>query len=66
MVLDGLKDELGIPNTEARVRLLEWFAGLDPKARAGIINRNPQARAEVTRLALMQAAGLTAATSVTV
>jgi hypothetical protein len=58
VVLEDLKDETGIANSEALVRLLEWFAALDPKARAGIINGRPDVRAEFTRLALSQMAGL--------
>jgi hypothetical protein len=59
-VLDSLRDETGMPQTEAIARLFEWFAAQDLKFRQAILLRSPEASQEMARLALRHMAGLAA------
>jgi hypothetical protein len=60
-ILEGLKEETGVPNTESLTRILEWFASLDRKFRLAVLNRDPATRAELARLTLEQWAAAEAA-----
>lgn len=51
-VIDGIRDDTGVPNTEAMARLLEWFAGLDRKLRLAVLTRDIDTRNELLALAL--------------
>lgn len=55
-VVEKLRQDTGIPNTEAVARLLEWFAGLDRKFRLALLNRDASTRAELARLTLQDMA----------
>jgi hypothetical protein len=55
-VVEKLRADTGIPNTESVARLLEWFAGLDRKHRLALLNGDPATRAELARLSLEQMA----------
>lgn len=41
-IIEGLRADTGVPNTEAMVRLLEWFAGLDRRLRVAILTRDQE------------------------
>jgi hypothetical protein len=60
-VVEGLRADTGVPNTEAMSRILEYFAGLDRKFRLAIINKDPETRRELARLALREMAAMDAA-----
>ena len=50
-IIENLRDDTGIPNTESMARILEWFAGLDRKLRLAILNRDEETRNELALLA---------------
>jgi hypothetical protein len=56
-VLDALKDDTGIPQTEAIARVFEWFSAQDRKLRVAILHRDENTQAEMMRLVLQQATG---------
>lgn len=41
-IVEGLRADTGIPNTEAMARLLEWFASLDRRLRVAILTRDQE------------------------
>lgn len=50
-IIEKIREDTGIPQTEALKRLLEWFAGLDRKLRLAILDNDPATRDELVRLA---------------
>jgi len=56
-IIDSIRDESGVPNTEAMARILEWFAGLDRKHRTAILTKDVDAQREYLRLVLDQIVG---------
>jgi hypothetical protein len=50
-IVDKLRADTGIPQTEAMLRILTWFASLDKKLRLAILNNDPETREELVRLA---------------
>jgi hypothetical protein len=57
-VIESIRDDTGIPNTEAMTRILEWFATLDRKFRLAILNRDEETRRELAGDALSKMAGV--------
>lgn len=57
-VIERLREDTGVPNTEAMTRILEWFASLDRKLRLAILSRDSGTRDELIRLALREMLGL--------
>ena len=51
-VVERLREETGVPVTEAMTRILEWYASFDPKFRLAVLNRDPEVRRELTALAM--------------
>jgi hypothetical protein len=60
-IIKRIREDTGVPNTEAMARILEYFAGLDRKFRLAIINKDPETRRELARLALREMAAMDAA-----
>jgi len=56
-IIEGIREETGVPNTEAMVRILEWFTSLDRKFRLAILNRDEETKRELFLLVLQQMAG---------
>lgn len=61
VVIEALREDSGIPNTEATKRILQWFAGLDRKLRLAILNKDIETQREMIRLVLADMAGDAAA-----
>lgn len=57
-IVDQLRGDTGIPNTEALSRILEWFAGQDRKLRIAILTNDVDTRHELLRLALRDMAAM--------
>lgn len=57
-IIEGIREDTGVPKTEALTRILEWFAGLDRKLRIAVLTRDPDTRRELTRLVLRDMADL--------
>ena len=51
-IIDQLRDDTGVPVTEAMKRILEWYASFDAKFRLAVLNRDPSVRRELTQLAM--------------
>lgn len=49
-VIEGLRRDTGVPNTEALTRILEWYASLDRKLRLAVLNGDPETRRELAAL----------------
>jgi hypothetical protein len=56
-VIDNIRAETGVTQTEAMARILEHFAALPAPLRAAILNRDASAREELIRATMMQVAG---------
>ena len=46
-VIRGLREDTGVPNTEAMTRLLEWFAAMPRKFRLAILTKDAAGRDEL-------------------
>lgn len=57
-VVDRIRQDTGVPNTEAMTRILEWFSSLDKKLRLAILNKDEETRYLLLREALAQMTGL--------
>lgn len=57
-VVERLREDTGIPNTEALTRILEWFASRDRKFRLALLNGDEDTKAGLARLTLLEMAGL--------
>jgi methylphosphotriester-DNA--protein-cysteine methyltransferase len=57
-VIEQIREDTGIPNTEAMTRILEWFAGLDRKFRLAVLSRDEETRRELAADVLSKMSGL--------
>jgi hypothetical protein len=57
-VIEQIREDTGIPNTEAMTRILEWFASLDRKFRLAVLSRDEETRRELAADVLSKMAGL--------
>jgi hypothetical protein len=60
-ILDRLREDTGVPQTEAMARLLEWFAAQPRKFRLALLNRDVETQRELIRAVLLEWAGIDAA-----
>lgn len=60
-VVDNIRNDSGVPNTEAMARILEWFAAQPRKFRLALLNRDVETQRELIRGVLVEMAGLDAA-----
>ena len=61
-VIEGIRGDSGVPNTEAMARILEWFAALDRKLRLSVLTRDVGTQREMLTLLLQQMVAADAAT----
>jgi CheY-like chemotaxis protein len=59
-VIERIREDTGVPNTEAVARLLEWFAAQPRKFRLALLNRDVDTQRELIRGVLVEMAGLDA------
>lgn len=64
-VIEALRDETGVPNTDAMIRILEWFAAQPTEVRLAILTRQ-DANALITRHRMEEMSERGAALDVTV
>lgn len=57
-IIERLRDDTGVPNTEAMARILEWFASQDRKFRLAVLTRDEETKRELVRLVLQEMAGM--------
>src|SRR5687767_2562912 len=57
-VVEQLREDTGVPNTEAMARILEWFAAQDRKFRLAVLTRDEETKRELVRLVLQEMAGM--------
>lgn len=63
VVIESIREETGVPQTEALTRILEWFAAQDRKLRVAILTRDEETQREMMGLLLQQVAGVNEATA---
>ncbi len=56
-IIESLREETGVPKTEALVRILEWFASLPVELRLAVLNRNEDARRRLLKTVIVEMAG---------
>lgn len=57
-IIEQVREDTGVPNTEAMVRILEWFAELPVKLRLAVLNRDQETQRELVRAVLSDMAAL--------
>lgn len=55
-ILRGIRNDTGVPGSEALVRILEWFASLDRKFRLALLNKDDETRRELALRTLLDMA----------
>ncbi len=53
-IVDGIRDDSGVPKVEAVARIIEWFADLDRKLRFAVLSRDIESQRELISLALKE------------
>lgn len=53
-IVESVRRETGVPNTEAVTRILEWWASFDRKLRIAVLNHDLETRRELIRLTLAE------------